>query len=65
MAQTFGIIWCERTNGQTMANSIVPFPHFVKWGTKRHGDSHRIDFTITSCKGDKTITSADNSFILP
>ena len=24
----------ERTDGQTMANSIVPLPHFVRRGTK-------------------------------
>ncbi len=25
----------ERTDGQMMANSIVPLPHFVRRGTKR------------------------------
>ncbi len=32
-----------RTDGQTMANSIVPLPHFVRRGTKRKSHlAHRI-----------------------
>ena len=29
-------IQSERTDGQTVANSIVPLPHFVRRGTKKH-----------------------------
>ena len=24
----------RRIDGETMANSIVPLPHFIRWGTK-------------------------------